>query len=167
MIGLAISGGLSLAAMGTHAVAWAAGAKGINALTLVADGAGAAAGGFGIIGKLGVEGATETLRVGAATGKGGMVEAGRASAAYYSNIDNASTVGGLLAPTVGLTNNAVVDGKLAATDVPFYQWVPRSDTPAAAVVAGPAGVAFANYVNAGNAEDAEANAEADRERWIR
>jgi hypothetical protein len=37
VIGLAISGGLSLAAMGAHAVAWAAGAEGINALGLAAE----------------------------------------------------------------------------------------------------------------------------------
>ena len=167
VIGLAISGGLSLAAMGAHAVAWAAGAKGINALTLVADGAGALAGGAGVVGKLGTRGAEEAIRIGAATGKGGMVAAGGDALNYYSNIDNASTVGGLLAPLGGYTNNAVVDGKLASSDVPFSAWVPKSSTPAAAVLAGPAGVAFANYVADGNELDAEANAEAEREKWIR
>jgi hypothetical protein len=167
VIGLAISGGLSLAAMGAHAVAWAAGAKGINALTLVADGAGALAGGSGIVGKLGTRGAEEAIRVGAATGKGGMVAAGEDALSYYSNIDNGSTVGGLLAPLAGYTNNAVVDGKLATSDIPFSAWVPKSSTPAAAMIAGPAGVAFANYVGDGNELDAEANAEAEREKWIR
>jgi hypothetical protein len=167
VIGLAISGGLSLAAMGAHAVAWAAGAKGINALTLVADGAGALAGGAGIVGKLGTRGAEEAIRIGAATGKGGMVAAGEDAFAYYSNIDNGSTVGGLLVPAVGYGNNAVADGKLSTSDIPFAQWVPRSSTPTAAVLTGPAGVAFANYVGSGNAEDAAADAEAERERWIR
>ena len=167
VIGLAISGGLSLAAMGAHAVAWAAGAKGINALTLVDDGAGALAGGAGIVGKLGTRGAEEAVRIGAATGKGGMVAAGEDALSYCSNIDNGSTVGGLLAPLTGYTNNAVVDGQLSTSDIPFSAWVPRSSTPAAAMLAGPGGVAFANYVGDGNELDAEANAAAERQKWIR
>lgn len=167
VIGLAISGGLSLAAMGAHAVAWAAGAEGINALTLVADGAGALAGGSGIVGKLGTRGAEESIRIGAAAGKGGMVAAGESAFNYYSNIDNASTVGGLLAPLAGYTNNAVVDEKLSSTDIPFSAWLPKSSTPAVAALAGPAGVAFANYAIDGAELDAEANAEAEREKWIR
>jgi hypothetical protein len=82
-------------------------------------------------------------------------------------VDNGSTVGGLRAPLTGYTNNAVMDGQLSTSDIPFSAWVPKSSTPAAALLAGPGGVAFANYVGDGKGLDAEANAAAERQKWIR
>jgi hypothetical protein len=168
VIGLGISGVLALGAMGAHGLAWAYGAEGINALTLVTDGVAAAGGGFGIIGKLGGRGAAETIAIGNATNRGGMVAAGTQASGYYTNVDNAATVGGWAGTATGWTNNAAVDGELRRTDIPFSTWVPRSDTQVALLpVTGLAGTAFVNYVSDGTAADDAANAQADRERWIR
>lgn len=168
MIGLGIAGALGLGAMAAHGVAWAAGAEGINALTLVTDGVSVLGSGFGIIGKLGTRGAAEAIRIGAATSRGGMVASGQSAYAYYTSIDNASTVGGAVGTVTGWGNNAVADGTLRPSDVPFSQWVPRSGPQAAmAAVTGPAGVAFVNYVSDASRADAAANAQAERDRWIR
>jgi hypothetical protein len=164
VIGLAISGVLGLGALGAHGLAWAAGAKGINAGTLIFDGVAAASGGFGVIGKLGTRGAEAAIAEGELLGKGGQVAAGESARYTYSFYDGGSTLVGLAGTTGGAVNAAAVDGDLTKSDIPFNKWVPRSGTQAAAsVVVGPAGTAFYNYVSDGMDEDA-----ADRRAaWLR
>jgi hypothetical protein len=164
VVGLVISGALGLGALSMHGLAWAAGAEGINAGTLIFDGVAAASGGFGAIGKLGIKGAGESIAVGTRLGKGGMVAAGQNARSYYMNIDNGATLVGLSGTTGGAVNSAVSDGTLTRSDIPFNKWVPRSATQAGAgLVTGPAGVAFYNYVSDAAALDA-----ADRKAaWLR
>jgi hypothetical protein len=164
VIGLAISGVLGLGALGAHGLAWAAGAKGINAGTLIFDGVAAASGGFGVIGKLGTRGAEAAIAEGELLGKGGQVAAGESARYTYSFYDGGSTLAGLAGTGGSYVNGAVVDGQLDKSDIPLNKWVPRSGAQAAAsVVVGPAGTAFYNYVSDGMDQDA-----ADRRAaWLR
>lgn len=164
VIGLAISGALGLGALAAHGLAWAAGAKGINAGTLIFDGVAAASGGFGVIGKLGTRGAEAAIAEGQVLGKGGQVAAGESARYYYSFYDGGSTLVGLAGTGGSFANGAAVDGQLDSSDVPFNKWVPRSGAQAAATaVVGPAGTAFYNYVTDGMDQDA-----ADRRAaWLR
>jgi hypothetical protein len=164
VIGLAISGALGLGALAAHGLAWAAGAKGINAGTLIFDGVAAASGGFGVIGKLGVRGAETAIAEGELLGKTGQVAAGESARYSYSFYDGGSTLVGLAGTGGSFVNSAAVDGQLDSSDVPFSKWMPRSGGQAAAsVVVGPAGTAFYNYVSDGMDQDA-----ADRRAaWLR
>jgi hypothetical protein len=160
VIGLAISGGLGLGALAAHGLAWAAGAKGINAGTLIFDGVAAASGAFGVVGKLGVRGAEEAIAEGTLLGKGGMVAAGEQARYSYSFYDGGSTLVGLAGTGGSFVNGAAADGQLDKSDIPFNKWVPRNGGQAAAsVVVGPAGTAFYNYVSDGmDQDDAERKA---------
>jgi hypothetical protein len=154
VIGLAVSGVLGLGALAAHSIAWAAGAEGINAGTLIFDGVAAGAGAFGAIGTAGTRGAEAAIAEGEALGKGGQVAAGNTARNYYLNMNNGSTVIGINGTVAGSTNAAVQDGKLEQSDIPFNKFVPRSGAQAAAMaVTGPAAVGLYNYVTDGMDQD--------------